>query len=141
MRTFPSLPHRKKLSLSRFSQATYCTQRGLCKQNLRAVGLSHLWPVGSPRELSCMVLSPAGTPPTPILAGRPSPASCTFAVLPALGHLMEWEREGLHLSVAWIKKSGYPGIREGRRALCCSFIVESVAVLLTGSFQWRDSVQ
>ena len=42
-------------------------------------------------------------PPTPILASWPSPTSCTFAVLPALGHLMEWERDGLHLSMAWIK--------------------------------------
>ena len=61
LRTFPSLPPRKKLSLARFSQAAYCPQRGLCKQNLRAIGLSHLWPVGSPRELSCMVRSHAGT--------------------------------------------------------------------------------
>ena len=57
-----------------------------------AVFPSSLVPAGSPGDLSCLVISPAGTP-------QPLPWPASPALLPALcrralDHLLEWEREG-----------------------------------------------
>ena len=55
------------------------------KAQTRAVFPSSLVPAGSPRHLSCLVISPAGTPQPLLWPAGP-------AVLP--DHLLGWEREG-----------------------------------------------
>ena len=60
-------------------------------------------------------------PIAPTLDGWPSPTSCTFAVLLALGRLLGWEREGFQnctLAGRDLKKpSGYPGKRREEGSL------------------------